>query len=96
MLKQVQQDKRGAVPPDVIAGLDPAIQVYNIANCFTWTPHQVRRDMRGEERRRDGRDIGRRAPKRWEKEAKIDAETSSGRQAGEFRTTIEVFRTTVW
>ena len=34
MLKQVQQDKRSTVPPDVIAGLDPAIQVYNLANCF--------------------------------------------------------------
>ena len=31
-----------------IAGLDPAIQVYNLANCFTWTPHQVRRDIREE------------------------------------------------
>ena len=56
MLKQVQQDKRGTVPPDVIAGLDPAIQVYNLANCFTWTPHQVRRDVGG----MDAEEMGRR------------------------------------
>ena len=31
-----------------IAGLDPAIQVYNLANCFTWTPDQVRRDIERE------------------------------------------------
>ncbi|MBR1648908.1 MAG: hypothetical protein IJ689_04850, partial [Alphaproteobacteria bacterium] len=31
------------------AGLDPAIQVYNLANCFTWTPHQVRRDIEGKD-----------------------------------------------
>ena len=30
-----------------IAVLDTAIQVYNSANCFTWTPHQVRRDIEG-------------------------------------------------
>ena len=44
---------------DVIAGLDPAIQVYNLANCFTWMPHQVRREIRDGVRRRDVRgDIG--------------------------------------
>ena len=70
MPKQVQQDKRGAVPPDVImpgltglsipltdvinAVLDTASRSIIWQIVLTWTPHQVRRDIGGEECRIDG------------------------------------------